>query len=187
MPLTYVRTLIRDTPVFVSTSIDADGTTSTFRSDMWPLVPGTVAVFVDGLVPAAFTVNPDLGLVVIGGSKPAPGQTVLIEAQATLLSDTEINTLIAAETDDRYAAAQALDMIASSQALVLKKMKTLDLDTDGPALAKSLREHAKSLRDQVRQELLDASTQETFSIAEQINTPAAFREKIWKSWEQQSS
>lgn len=48
----------------------------------------------------------------------------------------------------RRAAAQALDVIAANEALVSKKIRTQDLSTDGPAVAKELREQAKELRRQ---------------------------------------
>lgn len=45
-----------------------------------------------------------------------------------------------------YAAALALETIARSEALVQKRITILDLSTDGPAVAKELRESAKELR-----------------------------------------
>jgi len=51
------------------------------------------------------------------------------------------------------AAADALDTIASSEALVSKKIRTGDgLTTDGPAVADALREHAARLRARAREE-----------------------------------
>lgn len=46
----------------------------------------------------------------------------------------------------RLAAADALDAIATSEALVSKAIRTQDLATDGPKLAKELRERAAGLR-----------------------------------------
>lgn len=46
----------------------------------------------------------------------------------------------------RYAAADAIDALANNEALVLKKIKTEDLETDGPATANALRAGARSLR-----------------------------------------
>lgn len=66
--------------------------------------------------------------------------------------DTEIDAFLALEDGDvRLAAAQALDAIASSEALILKKIRQLGgaLETDGPAVAKALRDHATALRSQV--------------------------------------
>lgn len=51
--------------------------------------------------------------------------------------------------DVKLASALALDRIASSQALLQKKIKLGDISTDGPAVAKSLREHAEALRSEV--------------------------------------
>jgi hypothetical protein len=51
--------------------------------------------------------------------------------------------------DVRLAAAQALDVIASSEAMVSKKIRTQDLATDGPAVAAELRARATELRRQV--------------------------------------
>jgi hypothetical protein len=66
-----------------------------------------------------------------------------------LLEDAQIEALLDLEAGRvRRAAAQALDTIASSEALVSKKIRTLDLSTDGPAVAKELRERARSLREQ---------------------------------------
>lgn len=48
----------------------------------------------------------------------------------------------------RLAAAQALETIAASEVLISKKIRTQDLATDGPAVAKELRELAASLRQQ---------------------------------------
>jgi hypothetical protein len=44
------------------------------------------------------------------------------------------------------AAALALEHIASRTNLVLKRIKSLELETDGPATAKDLRAHAANLR-----------------------------------------
>jgi len=85
------------------------------------------------------------------------------------LSITQVND----ENDIRLAAAQALDTIASSEALVQKRIKLLDLSTDGPAVAKELRERAKELRRQVDEEF-------DFDIAEQALDAFSTRELIWK-------
>lgn len=66
-----------------------------------------------------------------------------------LFTDGQITALLALEGDRvRRAAAQALDTIASSEALVSKRIRTLDLSTDGPAVAKELRARAADLRTQ---------------------------------------
>lgn len=54
-------------------------------------------------------------------------------------------------------AAMALDVIASSEALLSKKITTQDLSTDGPAVAESLRKHAAALRAQDATERAEAA------------------------------
>ncbi|RJP53621.1 MAG: hypothetical protein C4583_04345 [Anaerolineaceae bacterium] len=64
-----------------------------------------------------------------------------------LLTDEEIEAYLDMNGDDvRYAAADALDMIASDQALTLKVITLMDLRTDGRATAQSLMERADKLR-----------------------------------------
>lgn len=62
----------------------------------------------------------------------------------------ELADFLALEGHVKLAAAQALDVIASSEALVSKKIRTQEgMQTDGPAVAKELRERAAELRRQV--------------------------------------
>ena len=96
-----------------------------------------------------------------------------------IFSDEEITnflsiTEIDGERDVRLAAAQALEVMASSEAIVQKKLSMLDLTTDGPAVAKSLRESAKALRDRVEEE-------PAFGWAEQSLNPAVTYEIIRKN------
>lgn len=64
-----------------------------------------------------------------------------------LFTDAEVDAFLSMEDDVvKLAAAQALETIASRQALLQKKVKIGDLSTDGPAVAKALREHAAQLR-----------------------------------------
>jgi len=74
-----------------------------------------------------------------------------------MFTDEEIEQfLIMSETnserDIRIASAHALVTIATSQALIQKKIKMLELSTDGPAVAKTLKEMAQKLRDTVENE-----------------------------------
>lgn len=66
-----------------------------------------------------------------------------------LFEDAQITALLGMCGDRvRRAAAMALDTIASSEALISKRIRTLDLQTDGPAVAKALRDHAQRLREE---------------------------------------
>lgn len=73
------------------------------------------------------------------------------------------------------ASATALTSIATDQVLLLKKIKLLggDLETDGPAVAKELRELAAQLRS-------DADNDGSFDIAEQVVDPFTYRDRLWK-------
>lgn len=94
----------------------------------------------------------------------------------------EIQAFLDLESGDvRLAAAQALDAIASSETLILKKIRQLGgaLETDGPAVAKSLREHAAALRKQVADLVTGgASADGLFDIAEMGIGPFGRREII---------
>ena len=78
-----------------------------------------------------------------------------IDAFLTMAADLDGDTV-------RHASADALDSWASNQALVLKKVTLLDVNTDGPAVAKAMREHAALLREQA----FATSTDAGFEIAE---------------------
>jgi hypothetical protein len=64
-----------------------------------------------------------------------------------LFDDAQIEAFLALGSSRvKRAAALALETIAVSEALISKKIKTLDLTTDGPAVARELRERARALR-----------------------------------------
>jgi hypothetical protein len=66
-----------------------------------------------------------------------------------LLSDGQITAFLSIESDRvKRAAAQALDAIATSEVLISKVIRTLDLQTDGAKVAAELRARAASLRQQ---------------------------------------
>jgi len=86
-----------------------------------------------------------------------------------LFQDAEIDAFLSMNTGVRLAAAAALEVIAASEVLVLKKIINLDLETDGPAVARELRELAKQLRAQ-------ETAVGAFDFAEQIVDPFTERE-----------
>lgn len=72
-----------------------------------------------------------------------------VDTAAPLFTDAQIQAFLTLEGSARLAAAVALETIASSEALVSKKIRTADgLSTDGPAVAAELRARAKGLREQ---------------------------------------
>lgn len=92
-----------------------------------------------------------------------------------IFQDAEIDAFLALEDSSvKRAAASALDQIASSEALVQKRIRLLDLSTDGPAVAKALREHAAALRDQADKEEVEGA----FDWAEMVVTDFAARERL---------
>ena len=95
-----------------------------------------------------------------------------------LFQDEELQVFLDLAGDVRRAAADALDTLASSQAMILKVITTLDLQTDGAATARALREHAKALREQARE--ADAGDGNLFEIAEMPDDAFTRRERVWK-------
>jgi hypothetical protein len=64
-----------------------------------------------------------------------------------IFSDEEIEALLDLNNGNvRYAAADALDQIATSQALILKYIEVNGLKTNGQAVANALHQQAESLR-----------------------------------------
>lgn len=61
-----------------------------------------------------------------------------------------------------FAAADAIDALANNEALVLKKIKTEDLETDGATVANALRTGARNLRARAKEE--EAEEQVMFDI-----------------------
>jgi hypothetical protein len=142
----------------------------------FPVIGSTVTVTPD-LGTITYTIDEQNGVLTFS---EAPSGTYTINYKHVLLLDEDIENFFSIEGPDadiRLCAADALDAIASSQALILKKIKLLDLQTDGPAVADSLRKHAKELRAQV----LSADYEESyFDIAEQIYNKPSWEEKIFK-------
>lgn len=110
---------------------------------------------------------PDLGAPVGRVRKYVPDLVLLEDPKnptadpAYYFSDAEIAGYLAeyADPDERptraqvkRAAADVIDALANNEALVLKKIKTEDLETDGPATANALRAGARALRQQADDE-----------------------------------
>lgn len=76
----------------------------------------------------------------------------------------------------KRSAAAALMAIAVNEVLVQKRIKSLDLSTDGPAEAKELLALAKQYRDEAEFEDVDGA----FDWAEMVNNDAQWKERITK-------
>lgn len=108
-----------------------------------------------------------------------------IDEQNPVLEDDALLGLLALEQDNvRLAAAQALDIVASSETLVLKKLQTLDVTTDGPAVAVSLRNHAATLRKQVSDGFDGGGD---FDVADMVVDVHTLRERIIHEFERDSA
>jgi hypothetical protein len=98
-----------------------------------------------------------------------------VDRDHPIFAPDEIDAFLTLEGGDvRLAAAQALDTIASNEAMVSKRIRLLDLSTDGPAVAKALRDHAGRLRDQAETAGEDAG----FDVAEMVTTQFSWREQV---------
>jgi hypothetical protein len=70
-----------------------------------------------------------------------------------VFTDAEITAFLALEGNSvKRAAAQAIDVNASNEALASKVLKSQDLQTDGARLADAMRKHAAALRVQADRE-----------------------------------
>lgn len=91
-----------------------------------------------------------------------------------IFEDAEIDAFLAIEDGSiRFAAATALEAIAASEVLIQKKIKLLDIETDGPACAKALMELAGKLRDAEEQT-------GSFDVAEQVYPPFGLQDRLWR-------
>lgn len=78
----------------------------------------------------------------------------------------------------KRATAEALEVMASDQAMVLKVISTLGLSVDGTKVSHELRARAKDLREKADQD--EAGDEALFDWAEQGNTVFQQREIVWK-------
>lgn len=103
-----------------------------------------------------------------------------IDVSEQIFNDQAIGAFLSiASGNVKRAAASALLVIAVSEVLVQKRIKLLDLSTDGPAEAEALRK----LADQYRKEADEADEIEgvdgLFDWADMILTPAQYEEQLY--------
>lgn len=100
----------------------------------------------------------------------------------SIFTDEEVQAFVDMNASVRYAAADALDVIASDQALTLKVITLMDLKTDGPATARALMERADKLRTLADNE--DAATEaedgDLFDYGEMVVNDFTTRERVIK-------
>lgn len=135
--------------------------TGTYRATFDPTAAGTHAYRLtanggaDGAEEGTFYVRASLlgGAPVVLDPTTDLGQVRLLIADVDesnlLFTDAQITAFLTLNSGSvRRAAAQALDVIAGSEAMVSKKIRSQDLSTDGPAVADALRKQAAELRRQ---------------------------------------
>lgn len=89
-----------------------------------------------------------------------------------LFSDDRLNSFLTLNKGNiRFAAADVIDAIADNESLVSKKIRTEDLQTDGPAVTNALRLHATSLRAQAKQELAALDDESGMEIVDYTYIP----------------
>lgn len=179
--LSLVRTLIADKLQYGVSSALGDNKTKEFLVANAPIYPGSAKVYLDGVISnIAYDEDDDLGLFTFV-SAPTIGVEVQMSYKFTCLSDQDIEDLLDQyEGEDeivKLAAADCLDIIASSEAMIQKRIKILDLETDGTVVAAALRAHADTLRKQAYD---PGFVSPSFDLAEQINDRPGFREKLIK-------
>jgi hypothetical protein len=184
--LTLIRTLTSDSIQYAAGKSIADGEKTEFRYPYAPIYPGTAKVRVNGALKTLgsdYTIDESIGLITFN-TPPQNQYVITVSANTTLLSDAQINEILGQYTSSsdepvKLAAADCLDVIATSEALIQKKINILDLQTDGPAIADSMRKHAETLRKQVYD---PAFAEPDFEIIEQINDKPGWDEKILKDF-----
>ena len=100
-----------------------------------------------------------------------------------VFQDSEINAFLTMNgSSERRAAAQALLMIASSEARLSKKITSQDLQTDGPAVAAELRAQAALLMSQAREQESEAGEGGFFEVVEAPYAPGYGAELAETAW-----
>lgn len=179
MTIYQVRVLTSDLAQYERSTATADGVTAEFQVEQYPLIEETETVYVNGSQVTRdtdYSVDNEVGLIIFNAA-PADDLNIVVTYRHALLSDAQITELMGLESDVRLCAALALDTIASNEALVQKKIRLLDIQTDGPAVAKELRAHAAALRKQVTDAA--ALDENAFDIAEMVFPPFGYRERIY--------
>ena len=155
MTIAVVRAIVPDRAQYDRSTATGDGLTVEFQTPNRPHITGTAKVYVSGTLkatPADYAIDESLGLLTFTVA-PALAAEIVVTYQHSLLSDADITAFLAAEGSiDKRAAALALETIASDNAMVLKVIKLLDLQTDGAKTSDALLKRAGLLREQAADE-----------------------------------
>jgi len=92
-----------------------------------------------------------------------------VDPASQLLTDDQVDAYADLNPDaPLLAAAQALEVIAVSATLVMRKIRTNDLSTDGPAVSAELRALAKTFRQQHADNLAAADEWDGFDVVDTL-------------------
>lgn len=176
MSVDLVRRLTADLEQEDREIITGDGQSTRFRMKNIP-VTGIIEIY-DTLQSQAIdgtTLDIEKGIVAFPAA-PEKGLAIAVTYTHAILSDATIESFLTLySNDDRLAAAEALDTIATNQLLLLKAIQVGDLKLDGPAMMKAIKERAEQLRDQTTSVADQVSV---FDWAEMISTPQQRRERV---------
>jgi hypothetical protein len=104
---------------------------------------------------------------------------------SAVFQDAEIEAYLSMnDSNVRRAAAEALETIASDEAMTLKVITTLDITTNGASTSASILERAKLLREQADKDD-DAEDGGGFDYAEMNVNAFTGRERVWKQAQRQ--
>jgi hypothetical protein len=106
------------------------------------------------IFPPDYTTDVGRLRVLINDTEQHPEYATGTDTTAYLFSDDQLGVYLSVFETIYFAAAACIDMLATNEALVSKKIKTEDLQTDGASVANALRLHAQALRTE-GQRLLD--------------------------------
>lgn len=100
-----------------------------------------------------------------------------------LITDDQVTAAITAEGGSTLlAAARCLEAIAASEVMLGKKIRTQDLQTDGVAVARELREQARDLRARARDEDPELGAWDGFDLAPVVRDgrrPELTEPQVW--------
>ena len=95
------------------------------------------------------------------------GDTIQDHGNEYIYSDEIVGGYLTINADNvKYAAADALDTLATNDAYVSKKLRTESLQTDGASVANAIRLHATALRARARQETDDLASADAIEIVD---------------------
>jgi hypothetical protein len=179
--ITQIRSMIQDQPLYQSHGLAAVAGQLTFQMLFFPVVGTSVIITPPSGSPPAFTVTDEQNGIVRFNAGALAGSYIFAYSNVMLL-DSTIQDMIDIETDSdgniadvRFIAADCLDAMATQMIIIQKKIKILDLQTDGPAMAKEMKATAATWRDLALNEPI-------FDMVELVYDRPSWAEKIYKDY-----